>query len=113
MTRVTIWRDAGGRITGMRAKGHTGAGEAGFDLVCSAVSALTQTAVNALEEIAGIPTAPRVSDGYLSFRLPGEPIGDSAAAQIILRTVLRGLLDIESSYPAYVQIQFEDWRQST
>lgn len=48
MTRATVLCGPAGRLVGFHTEGHAGAGDAGHDLVCSAISALTQTAVNAL-----------------------------------------------------------------
>ena len=42
MVTVTMLRK-GGRTVGFLSAGHAGYGEAGEDIVCSAISALTQT----------------------------------------------------------------------
>lgn len=114
MTRVLVWRDPQGRLVGLRVTGHTGAGTRGNDLVCSAVSVLAQTAPNALEEILEIPPFPvQVSDGLLEFTLPeGLSEGQRDRADIILRTVLRGLKDIEIIYPKHLQIEYKDRRET-
>ena len=43
---VTFFRRADGTLIGYRAQGHTGYAEAGQDIVCAAVSALTQSTLN-------------------------------------------------------------------
>ena len=49
MTTITVFY-RGERIAGFRAKGHSGYAESGSDIVCAAVSAITQTACLGLME---------------------------------------------------------------
>jgi len=82
--------------------------------VCSAVSALTQTAVNALESVAGVPTEPLVDEdtGLLEVLLPGTLTGKQASdCQIILRTIVQGLIDIERSYPGQVRVATKEMEE--
>lgn len=112
MTTVTVYRRSNGRIAGFRAEGHAQSkSRPGRDIVCSAVSALTQTAVNAMEAVAGVPTEPTLDDGLLEVLLPGGLTAKQASdCQIILRTVIQGLTDIEQSYPAQVRVVYKEWR---
>jgi len=115
VTAVIVYRRPDGGIAGFRAEGHAGSKLArrGKDIVCSAVSALTQTAVNAMETVAGVPTEPAVDDGLLEVLLPaGLTAKQAADCQIILRTVLQGLTDIEQSYPGQVRVVYKEWRES-
>ena len=48
MTRAVFLCDSLGRFTGFHVKGHAGYAEEGSDIVCSAISVLTTTCVNAL-----------------------------------------------------------------
>lgn len=113
MTRAMVLRGPDGRLVGLDTEGHAGAGDAGRDLVCSAISALTQTAVNALEEIAQVRVDAKIAPGMLSFRLPEqlEP-AQRDTADIILRTITRGLTDIAIAYPAHLTLTIIDWRES-
>ncbi len=105
MTRVRFHRDGRGLLRGFTAIGHTGSAPQGEDIVCAGVSALTQTAVNALEGVAGIVPIVRTGDGMLRVRLPGGlNARQSHDAQVILRTVRQGLGDIAKVYPQYVTI---------
>jgi len=115
VTTVAVFRRPTGEIAGFRAQGHTGHARRGQDIVCSAVSALTQTAVNAMESVAGVPTEPVVDEetGLLEVVLPGGLTAKQAAdCQIILRTVVHGLTDIEQSYPEQVRVVYKEWRES-
>lgn len=110
MTTITVFRRPTGEIAGFRSEGHAGF-RARRDIVCSAVSALTQTAVNGMEAVAGVRTHPMVGDGLLEVFLPDGLAGDPARdCQIILRTMVQGLKDIEESYPAQVRVLSKEWR---
>ena len=107
MTTITVCVSDGGMICGFEAAGHAGAKKIrGYDLVCCAVSALPQTGVNALCEVAGVQPDVRVRDGYLSCRLPEDMDEQTQVrAQIVLRTILTGLKDIQNVYPNLIRIQ--------
>ena len=113
MTSITIYT-LNGRIQGFQASGHAGAKKIrGYDLICCAVSALTQTGVNALETVAGVLPLVQVEDGFLRCILPeGLHETEMAHAQIVLETVITGLKNIEEIYPKLVRIRKEEWRQA-
>ena len=54
-----------------------------------------------------------VQDGFLRCHLP-EGLDDKQMndAQIILRTIMQGLTDIQKIYPTLVRIQHREWRQA-
>ncbi|MCL2812778.1 MAG: ribosomal-processing cysteine protease Prp [Clostridia bacterium] len=109
MTTVTVFRCDNGNLAGLRAEGHSN------DIVCSAVSVLTQTAVNALEAVAGVPTDPLVDEdiGLLQVMLPSKLTPQQANdCQIILRTIQQGLTDIGQSYPAHLRVVYKEWRET-
>ena len=114
MTTITVYTFDGGRLGGFEAAGHAGAKRIrGYDLVCCAVSALTQTGVNALCSVAGVQPQVEVRDGYLSCRLPeGLDAQTQERAQIVLRTIMTGLTDIQKIYPNLIRIQQKEWRQA-
>ena len=114
MTTITVYASESGFIHGFEASGHAGGRSIrGYDLVCCAVSALTQTGVNALESVAGVTPEVRVRDGFLRCILPeGMEEGKRETAQIVLRTVLQGLKDVQKIYPKLLRIHQEEWRQA-
>ena len=114
MTTIRVYRTAQGEVRGFEASGHAGIAQSRRnDLICCAVSVLTQTCVNALEAVAGVTPGVELRDGYLRCTLPegtqGEQLG---AAQIIFRTVLQGLTDIEKTNPNRIRVQQVEWRQA-
>ena len=113
MTTITVYTSSSG-IRGFLASGHAGGKKIrGYDLVCCAVSALTQTGVNALEAVAKVTPVGEVRDGYLKCILPEQMTSEqSERAQIVLQTVMTGLTDIQKIYPNLIRIQQEEWRQA-
>ena len=99
MIRVTL-HVKDGLIRGFACKGHAGYAEAGRDIVCAAVSALTTTCANALESVAGVRPSVAVSDGEMRLSL-SDPSGD---AQVILKAMRQGLGDIAEQYPDCLQL---------
>ena len=114
MTTITVYILEDGQLKGFEASGHAGSRKIrGYDLVCCAVSALTQTGVNALCAVAGFEPEVEVKDGYLRCMLPAQLTDRQMAdAQIILRTIMTGLTDIQKIYPNLVRIQHKEWRQA-
>ena len=114
MTTITVYTSSESGIRGFLASGHAGGKKIrGYDLVCCAVSALTQTGVNALEAVAKATPEVEVRDGYLKCILPDEMTAEqSEKAQIVLQTVMTGLTDIQKIYPNLIRIQQEEWRQA-
>ena len=97
---VLLTRD--GALCGFVSAGHAGYGEYGTDIVCAAVSALTQTCVNALESVAGVKPLVRRGEGFLAARLPKEC--ESRDAQVLFLGLRQGLNDIAAQYPTYIRL---------
>ena len=110
---VSFFRRPDGALTGYRAQGHTGYAEAGEDIVCAAVSALTQTTLNGLQNVLKAPVMFEIDDeaALLEARLtPQATEAQVEAAQLLLKTLLEGLRAIERSYPRNVRIIYEERR---
>ncbi len=107
MTRVTINRDRKGRIESFSIGGHTGYSEAGKDIVCASVSAVSGTAVIGLERLLGMKPEVEVDakEGYLKCVLP-DNISDLQAekANVILETMVLGLKDISVKYNKFLLV---------
>ena len=114
MTNITVYAYEDGRLHGFMASGHAGGKKVrGYDLVCCAVSVLTQTGANALFTVAGIEPEVSVRDGFLSCYLPQKMEEQQMdKAQIVLRTMMTGLTDIQKIYPKLIRIQQKEWRQA-
>lgn len=104
MTEIIVFRK-NGRIAGFEASGHTGYAESGEDIVCAAVSAITQTAVLGITDIVKCPAAFEREDGKLCFMLDKSVKGKSLEqAELILGTMLTGLRSVKNEYSKYIKL---------
>ena len=101
MIRVRIERDATGRIRGFEAKGHAGAGPKGNDIVCAAVSVLTDSVFLGLDRHLKRPLEWSADSGDISVRLKDAPDDKTEA---ILATMVLGLTEIQKLYPDKLRI---------
>lgn len=108
MIKTVIYHDTLGKIKGFKLKGHAKFDTAGNDIVCSAVSAIVYTALGGLDELAGF-RAYEEHDGYMECHVP-ENLGESESfiTDIILKTMVIGLKQIEIDYRKYIQVRFEE-----
>ncbi|PKM87952.1 MAG: ribosomal-processing cysteine protease Prp [Firmicutes bacterium HGW-Firmicutes-12] len=87
-------------------EGHAEMGEPGYDLVCAAVSVLTQTALLGLDTYLTNKPKWRIDDhGYLECWLPNNLSNDERrAAEIVIHTMELGLNSIEKEYQKYLKV---------
>ena len=101
MISIVIWKDGKGDILGFSVEGHAGYEEEGKDIVCASISTLFTTAVNALEEQLSWKDFYMVTGNESNFCEVWTPEGITAkereTAQVIFRTIIRGILDVEES----------------
>ena len=105
MTDITVYYK-NGALVGFDAEGHTGYADRGEDIVCAAVSAVTQTAVIGITELIKAPCALEVTDGELHLMLSKSVKGELLKkAELILGTMLLGLRSIETDYSDYLRLK--------
>ena len=95
---------AAGQIT---VAGHAGCAPPGQDIVCAAVSALSETLAASLEALAPDRVSVAASDGYLQINYL-EPGNRSEAARLLTGSFLLGVRAIAGSYPAAVRVHVEE-----
>jgi len=109
MIKVVIYKAREGEIAGFKVTGHAGFGSHGKDIVCSAVSALAQTALLGLLNVAEAQVDYKIDEGYLACSLLDT---DSEKKRImceaILGTMYEGLKSIQESYIKYIGIVEEE-----
>ena len=113
MTVVTFYKSSDGYIVGYRAEGHSGYGEHGQDIVCAAVSVLTQSMCNGLTEVLKLKPDIVLKDGLLDVKLPADLANQELKdAQILLKTLYISLRDIASDkdYAGSVKIILKERR---
>lgn len=106
MINIGIVRDKDRFIWEITVEGHAGAGKYGSDIVCAAVSTLAYTAINALDELAGIRSY-SVEDGYIKCTVPPDiPEDKKQIVRNILDTVVIGFKQIQYTpdYRKYISV---------
>ena len=106
MTRVTIYTRAGA-YEGYDVHGHAGYAIAGEDVVCAAVSCLTFTCVNAMEDACGAPPVVDADDktARLSVSMPPSYTAEQReSARAMMRFMVIGLADLAAQYPQYLTL---------
>ena len=105
MIEVTLFQQ-NGELTGFTSAGHAGYDDEGLDIVCSAVSALTQTAVAAAADAVGEEMLTwEMEKGYLSFSAHLKNPEKRQKVALLLRALQIGLIMIQEQYPEYVSIR--------
>lgn len=107
MLQVTVYRDSGQKVYGFQVSGHSGYARQGKDIVCSAVSVLTQNTVNSIEKFTEDEVknfAVNEKEGFLHYELKTV----SKESGLLLDSMVLGIESIAESYGKYVQIRFEE-----
>ena len=112
MTTVTVFRRPDGSLSGFDCRGHANYADAGEDIVCAAISALTQGTLNGLLNVLQAPVDYRIDekDGILTASLGEVPEGKRAGAQLLLQTLVSALQMIEADYARFVRVIFKERR---
>ena len=112
-TTVTFVKRSDGALLGYRAEGHSGYAESGADIVCAAISALTQSTLNGLKNVLKAPVMFDQDDGGAFIEAMLTPEATEAQiqqAQLLLVTLLEGLQAIQREYPRNLRIIFRERR---
>lgn len=103
MVSVLINQNQYGEYVGFQCSGHAGFGEKGSDIVCAAVSVLTQTTMLALEQLVNLKLFIEADpeSGYLNCRWNNcsETLIQS---ELLMKTMILGLNEIQSQYPEHL-----------
>ena len=103
-----------GRTVGFTSTGHAGCGEAGEDLVCSAVSAVTQTCLLGLTDVVGLRQGKQVAfeideTNGITCILSGDTDEEqSEKASLLFLTMEAGLRSIQASYRSALKIRHRE-----
>jgi len=88
--------------------GHSGLNKKGSDILCSAVSALTQTFILTVARLLKIEQKISRSDGFLSSLITLDKISadKKSKLKLLIESLLIGLLEIKGEYPDKIKIEF-------
>ncbi|NNU83136.1 ribosomal-processing cysteine protease Prp [Geobacillus sp. BMUD] len=106
MIRVTIEREADGRIRAFTMEGHAHFAKRGKDIVCAGASAVSFGTINAIEALLGV--RPHVSlgkdGGYLRCELPKLEEAAAEKVQLLLEAMVVSLKTIERDYGTFIRV---------
>lgn len=106
MIEITLWQNQDQEMTKFLVQGHSAYGKKGWDIVCSAVSALTLATVNGLTDYVKLTVDLEVKDGYVSCQLPHQMEEEQKIqAQAILNVMDLAFQNIENQYQEYIGIE--------
>lgn len=116
MTGIKFFKTERGWL-GFQAAGHAGYADFGEDVVCAAVSALTQTAVIGLRKVLAIDCLLEVDEetGLMLCLLPAGLAAEKwDQAQLVLEILYAGLADISTNedYQRYVSLKEVPYREN-
>jgi len=105
MINVEFLLDSADNITGFSIEGHAEYAEYGRDIVCAAVSAVSQTAVIGLQKL--LKGKPKVvqEKGRLILRLPEDlSFEQRQIGNAVLKTMYWGLEAVKNEYKGYIKL---------
>jgi uncharacterized protein YsxB (DUF464 family) len=99
-----------GKIVSFKIKGHAMPKEDNLDvdLICTAISAISQTIVIGIEEVLKIKVKYDIKDGFLNLNLENQTHIDIERCQVLLETMILGLKSIEITYGKYIKVEIEE-----
>ena len=113
MVTVTMLSQ-GGHAAGFTSTGHANFGEAGEDIVCSAISAITQTCVLGLTQVAGLLPGKHLAleigeETGITCILSGDTDEEQQQkAELLFSTMEAGLRSIQESYRGAIKIRHRE-----
>ena len=108
MVTVYLESNNSGEITGFIVEGHAEFDEAGKDIVCAAVSVLTQTTALSLQKLLELESETlEVSKGRLTCRVSELDLKRrNQEIQLLLRSMELGLQETAHRYPDYLLLKY-------
>lgn len=105
MIAIELYRTPSGEIKGFLVKGHAEMAAQGQDIVCAAVSILTQATVLGVVRYLGLQPAVERRKGYLACMLSEQDKIEAESVQAIFETMAIGLQEIAGQYPDFVRME--------
>lgn len=98
-----------GKVQGIRVTGHAMAGKPGEDIVCAAVSVLTQTILLGIMEALERQIPYERESGNLSFRVPKE-LSDQEVVKVdtLMNTLRLGMKNLKEGYEKFIDVRTVD-----
>ena len=97
-----------GKYISLECSGHTGYGEYGSDVLCAAISAITQSCLVGLTKVLRVkPNVKKDDDsGYLKIELPNNLDKDTYdKASMLMAVVYESIKDLKLGYSKYISME--------
>ena len=107
MNKITFYIKSDNYV-GFKSEGHAGYDERGKDIVCSAISSITQSCALGVIEVLKLNPKYEVNEekGYLQLRLPDNVDNDLLEkAQVLFKTTYLALKDLSKGYPSNIKVE--------
>ena len=105
MITINIKKNDKNEIVKFSLEGHAGFAKSGNDIVCAAVSAITNMIIIGFEKLSIIPRFEKDDDGYLSFELPDNLSEEqNMKVQYLLDCMTEEFMDIQKNYKKHVKV---------
>lgn len=103
MTEISFYITEDDRFFGFEAEGHAGYAKFGKDIVCAAISALTATFINSVDELTESKISVEADEktGYMDVRVEDY---DKDDVQLLFKSLELGLKEIEKQYRRNVKL---------
>lgn len=105
MIRIRIQSGKINEPCGLEVSGHAGLAESGSDILCAAVSALSENLGTSLEELLGIRNAIVKDGGYFRLSLSSEQ--HTKEADLLVSSTVLGLGKLKAMYPERIEVVLE------
>lgn len=107
MTSI-ILKKKNSNIVAFAIKGHAGFAESGEDIICSAISVLSQSILIGIEEVLNIKADYKIQDGFLNLDLSKNNSEDIEKCQVLLKTMEKSFESIKVAYGKYIKLETEE-----
>ncbi len=104
MIQVRVHTSGEAHFAGLEVRGHAELSAAGTDILCAAVSVLTENLGTGLRELLDIPLEIRKSKGFYSFQL--EERYRDARTDLLFSSALLGIQILSDQYPGRLQLEY-------
>ncbi len=97
MIKISVYKNADGKIIGFRCLGHAGFAESGRDIICAAVSALVINTMNSIEHFTSDTFDLKEDEkkGQIDFKIVSDLSNES---DLLLNSLFLGLQGIQEDY---------------
>lgn len=109
MTQAVIYKNSQtGEIVGFQTEGHAGFADAGYDIICAAVSVLVINTVNSIEQFTDTDCEITEDEENAVIRLMVHSSQTPKELQVLLQSLELGLSNVAYDNPDYLSITFKE-----